>query len=240
MHTSGTFDYIAVVPDTANDGLFECRAESRKPASDRRLVGLAPTLAVAEAGLTPDTSSGQPWVMRARVTLTASSRTEAAIADASFHIDRALARRMQPGDVIHLTRTTCASLALSIVRDGELVAAVGAVTAVPLGHHVTAHTPQDLVEDAAAVFRRRDFEFDFGTLPVEVVVTGRSVILGHGGRALGGYEIVVIHGWRNGIPGSHECAAIWRADLCTYVAAHASMTLMASRAGAESLAMSSW
>jgi len=247
MPLCGTFDYVAVVPDDAADGLFVCQAESHEDVpmqgshlSDDRLVGLTPTLAVTDAGLTPENDKGLPWVMRALMRLTAKSEARATVAEAGFHVDRALARRMLPGDILHLGRTGCAGLGLSIVRQGQLVAAVGAVTTVPLGHGITARSPYDLTDDATAVFRRRDPEFTFLRLPIEVIVGGRSVILDAGRRTLGEYEIDVLHGFIPGVPGTNESAAIWRKGLCTSVAADASARLMAHHEGVDLLALTRW
>ena len=71
--------------------------------------------------------------MRSRVTLTASAREDATISSISFYVDRDLIRQLRPGDEVHISRTACDCLGLSIIRMGELVAAIGAVTAVDLG-----------------------------------------------------------------------------------------------------------
>jgi hypothetical protein len=247
MPVGGTFDYVAVVPDGADDGNFECGTQSLEPARfkghklfGQRLVGLAPTLTVAEAGLPSESGPGRPWVMRSRLTLTATSPERATVAKASFHVDRALARRMLPRDVVHLGRTDCAGLALSILRKGELVAAVGAVTIVPLGQTVRARLPNDLIDDALAVFRRRDPEFEFGELPVEVIIDGASRILRtDDGGSVGRYEIFVRHGFIPSIPGRDECGAIWHKDLCPSVAARASVEML-DIDEPLAMAMSSW
>ena len=235
LPTGGNFDYVAVVPDGADDGNFECETRSLEPArfmehkrfGRQRLVGMAPTLTVAEAGLPSESGPGRPWVMRSRLTLTATSPERATVAKAAFHVDRALARRMLPGDVVHLGRTDCAGLALSILRKGELVAAVGAVTIVPLGQTVRAKLPNDLIDEALAVFHRRDPEFEFGEMPVEVIVDDASRILRtHDVGSVGPYEIRVRHGFIPSIPGRDECAAIWHKDLCSSVAAEASAEML--------------
>ena len=158
---SGTFDYVATVPGPAADGSFECQAHVRQPMPlhwerliGSRLVGHAPVLRVTDAGITPDPGPNRPRVMRSRVTLTASSRQHAQIAAASFHLDEALFLNSRPGDLIHVTRTSCGGVGFSILRDGELVVAVGAVTSVPLGRSVRARTPMDPIERANAIFRR--------------------------------------------------------------------------------------
>jgi hypothetical protein len=246
MPASGTFDYVAIVPEAADDGNFECTVQSAEAPRisahnliDDRLVGLTPKLTVAEAGITPDPGPGRPFVMRSRLTLTASSPENATVAAASFHVDRALARRMQPGDRLHLGRTHRGGLALSLVRKSELVVAVGAVIDVPLGRLVTAKFPYDLIDDVVAIFRRRDHEFELPEIPVEVIVGGSSKILASGGGEIGEYEIFVTHGFLPSLPGADACAAIWRTDLCPSVAARATAELMDSR-HQHPLAMVPW
>jgi hypothetical protein len=245
MPASGTFDYVAIVPEAAADGVFECATQSREQIpitgdelSDGRLVGLGPRLTVSDAGLPPE-AGGAPGGMRRRFTLTADSQDRATVAEASFHVDRVLARRMLPGDVVHIGRTACAGLGLSIVRKGELVAAVGAVTAIPLGHSVGARFPRDLIDDAAAIFRRRDPKFEFSEWPIEIVVDGDSLIIFNGGGEVRGYAVSVRHGFISGDPGSDVCAAIWRTDLCPAVAARASAELM-DTVREDPLSMVSW
>jgi hypothetical protein len=231
----GTFGYIAVVPDDVDDGLFTCQATCREPVAETgvrhsgdQLVGLAPSLSVRDAGVPPETDKESPWVMRARLTLTATSEERATAAEISFFVDRALTRRMQPGDILHLVRTDCAGLALSIIRQGELIAAVGAITNVPLGDRVKARCPMDLVREATGFYRRRDPEFQFVRHPIEVTMGDVSRILETGPGELGDYKIFVEHGSIPGMPGTDESAVIWRANVCPAVTARSSMTLMAT------------
>ena len=65
-------------------------------------------------------------------------------------------------------------MCLSVIRSGELIVAVGAVTAVPLGQEVQATIPRDLMEAAEDVFRRRDPGFHFRESPVEIAVSCSS------------------------------------------------------------------
>src|SRR5688572_24884325 len=104
MPLCGTFDYVATVPDRSDGGLFECRAHVREPVvwhgndlRDARLVGIAPMLRVTDAGLTPETDTRRPWVMRSRIALAASSRQQATVAAAFFHVDRALTSNLRSG-----------------------------------------------------------------------------------------------------------------------------------------------
>ena len=131
----GTYDYVAIVPARGTDDSFECVAEHRDGVDPERLmwlnalggddpaarlVGPAPRLRVSPGGLTPDAGPLRPWVMRSCFTLTASSRKNATVAAASFHVDAALTSRLLEGDVIYLARTSCGGLGLSAVRQDTL------------------------------------------------------------------------------------------------------------------------
>ena len=237
MPPCGTFAYVAIVPNTIDDGAFECAAESREAVAntghhlvDRRLVGLAPVLTMADASLPARTHGGRPEVMRSRVTLTARTPEQATVAMVSFYLSKRLTLRLAPGDVIHLGRTSSSGLGVSVVRSGRLVVAAGAVASVPLGHSASANTPSDLIAGAKAVFRRHDPKFEFMESPLEVTVEGSRAILFRGGRReLGPFDIEVLHGFIPGIPGTDECAAIARRDVCSIYAAVTSATWLEDR-----------
>jgi hypothetical protein len=242
LAASRTFDYVAIVPERSGDTDFECRARLRDPLAIHRLgdswlVGITPVIRVTDAGLTPDAHPARPWVMRSRITLLAPEPRQASAAEASFHVDQALTSCMKPGDEIHLTRTGCAGLGLSVMRGGELIVAAGAVTRVPLGQKVSARIPIELIADAEAVFRKRDQAFKLPHLPIEVSVVDSRTILYGGRRTLDDYEVFVVHGFRRGLPGTDECAAIYDHRYCPDTAAHASAMLMADPA---SFAISRW
>jgi len=243
MPPSGTFDYVLTVPERIGDNGFECRAAVRKAIVrtgdrlfDSRLVGTTPLVRVADAGLTPDASPQRPAVMRSRITLTAASRQQATVSEASFHVDTALVSSMRPGDELHLARTNCGGLGLSVLRGGELVVAVGAVTAVPLGPKVRATIPGDLIEDATAVFQRRDPGFRFRECPVEVSVSSSRSILYGPRRNIEDYRVFLVHGFLAGVPGTNECGAIYHTGACPDAAAAASAMLMDGHA----LSMCTW
>jgi hypothetical protein len=226
------FDYVVTVPDRPGDSGFESRADVREPAAttgslrERVLVGTAPLVQVVDAGLTPDAGPLRPLVLRSRITLTATNRRSATVAEASFHIDKAVTSCMRPGDEIHMTRTGCGGLGLSVVREGALVVAVGAVTSVSLGRNVLARIPVDLIEGAEAVFHQRDPDFELTEQPIEVSVGGWRSILYGGRRTLEEYGVFVVHGFISGEPGTDECAAVYHKGLCADVPAHVSAMLM--------------
>jgi len=230
---AGTFDYVAIVPERSGAAEFECLGDLSEliditgdDRRDSRLVGHAPLIRVTDAGLTPDAGPERPWVMRSLITLRACGSRVASVAEASFHVDRAMMACSRPGDELHLKRTTSGGLGLSILRGGELVVAAGAITAVPLGRLVEARIPMDLVDRVEAVFREREAGFRLREWPVEVSVDGTRAILQRERRTLGEYEVVVHNGFLWGTPGTDACGAIRRKGQCPDVAAEASAVLM--------------
>jgi hypothetical protein len=169
--------------------------------------------------------------------LVAATRRQATVAAASFHVDKALVSSLKPGDVIHLARTECGGLGLSVIRGRNLVVAVGAVTDVPLGPEVEARIPMDLVASAETVFRQRDPDFEFSERPIEVSVNGSRSVLYSGRRTLGQYVVFVDHGFFDGTPGTDVCAAISRTGACTDDAANASAMLLGAE---DALLISRW
>ncbi len=233
-----TFDYVATVPDRLVDDSSPWVARLREPVqrtSDglgSRLVGASPRLQITDAGLTPNPGYTRgvwrPEVLRSRITLIASEMEGASARSVSFHVDKGLTSALRPGDLIYTARTGCAQLGLSVVRHGQLVVAVGAITAVPLGKNAEAQIPWDLVEQMEAMFRKRDPHFSLSELPIEVRVGNRRLLsLGRGGRSgLKGYVVKVMHGFYRGMPGVDECAAISLIGACSDIAADSSALLL--------------
>lgn len=91
---------------------------------------------------------------------------------------RELTRAFSPGDILHVARTPCAGLGLSVLRNGCLVLAVGAISAVPLGNNVQATTPHDLVQQAEFVFQQRDPAFELHEYPIQISIDGKAGISG--------------------------------------------------------------
>jgi hypothetical protein len=230
---SGTFDYVAVVPESVTANGFECHAALREPIVNggndlwnMRLVGHQPILRVSDAGLTPNPSSERPRVMRSLISLIAADRL-AVMASASFHVDKALTSCLRAGDVLHLSRTDSGGIGLSVLRQATLVFAAGAVTAVTLGHGIEARFPEDLTERARAVFQERDEEFEFHENPVEIRVGASRAVLSAGRRTLEGYGVVVVHGFlENDDSGTDVCAAIYRTGSCPETAVEVSARLL--------------
>lgn len=127
----GTFNYTFEI-DEGFSSTQRAHGKLSEPArSDRRLVGHSPIFEAVEY-------QREPWQLYARITLHATDRPNATVAGVSFSVERGLVRVLRPGDVLHLSRTPCGGLGISIIRDSYLVAAAGAVQSVPLGTDVSA------------------------------------------------------------------------------------------------------
>lgn len=234
----GTFQYVAVVPESGKS-LAPWKVHLSKPIEltgnelrDNRLVGHSPTLEISDAGIpvdvrvSPFTGSVSPKVLRSRITLTAQTKDHASVASIAFHVDRALTSVLAPGDTLFMARTSGGRLAFSIVRDGQLVAAVGAASAVPLGEPVHVRVPSDLIEEAERVFQKHDPEFELGQLPVEIRLHEHTRIMHRGRCRLQSYEVFVEHGFVTGIPGVNECMSIALVGTCPEIPAIASAQLL--------------
>ena len=225
MAPSGTFEYVVRVPRHDEQAGRAWSGSVRVPVPisgsdlrDNRLVGLAPTLSVGDGdsildGWTPDVPI--PDMPRSKITLTASARDRSSIRAASFHIAAALVDRLLAGDVIELTRTAGAGLGLAVLRGDQLMVAAGAISTVPLGIGVR-----------ASINSRKTARPFSGELPIQVSVGRKSRTLSSGNLQLGSYDLFVSHGYLRGIPGTSECAALYRSGDCLSAAAIATALLL--------------
>jgi hypothetical protein len=245
----GTFDYVAVVPDRPGDQwdvrLREPVKEVGSELADSRLVGFTPQLQITDAGLprfSPPARFGivYPKVLRSRVTLTAPGKRNAQVSAASFHVDKALTSVVAPGDTLHMARTACGGLGLSVIRRTKLLFAVGAVTALPLGADVEVRLPVEAIREAQGAFQKRDpqfTEFQFAEWPLEIRIGSERRLTQRGRIRLGGYEVNVFHGFLPGLPGEAECVSLVRTGECSDAAANASALLLD---GPQALEILSW
>lgn len=216
MPLCGTFHYAGVVPDLQADfefGQWTLEDQSgavtvlqtESPASwkfwkrlsipaggldrlrDNRLVGLQPVARISGSQLVLQTAS----------------RHRAEVCSASVELDRSLLEGLQAGDRIELVRTVTADIGVSVLRAGELLWAVGAVTTVPLGRTLRVRGGP-AVNPALAQWPRKDTW-------VEVSIEGQTSRL-HDGEALtlSEYRVTIDRAFKDGIPGQYENAAISR------------------------------
>ncbi len=235
MPPSGTFSYVTVVPEGGAQAA-PWQMESREtfvptgsPLNDNRLVGWNPLLHISDAGMTPNPGPSRPAVLRSELRLMATDKKCASQLSASFFLDKALVNTLRPGDVFHMAQSDCFGLGFSAIRQGKLIFAVGEISAVPRGSSIQVETPMDLIKEAQEVFRRRDPNFEFPELPIEVRSGEKSSILFNGLVKMDGYHIRVLHGFGPGEPGIPECVAISLDEACDWIAASASAQLIEIR-----------
>jgi hypothetical protein len=162
------------------------RDDELDPLFHNRLVGLHPILRIADGHLT----------------LAASGRHRAQIESAVLEVDRSLIEQCQGGDVLTLVRTATADIGISLLRNGELVWAVGAVTVVPLGTTVDVQGGPRVYFSTRALRPRADTW-------VEISQSGHKSRLRGGDKATTGrYNVSVLRAFQDGLPGTYESVAI--------------------------------
>jgi hypothetical protein len=234
IHPSGTFDYVGLVPEVGGfPWILELHTDAdRRDPTLPSLAGSQAWLEVREAGLTPnagyDRGTWRPAVLRARLSIGADRWSESARRIGHFHIDLTLVQALRPRDALHVSRTSCGGLAVSAIRNHQLVFAVGAVTAVPMGDGSFVRVPQGPIEKAEALLKHLDQRFELPELPLEVVLEGQRHLLPGGGHDFLEYEVRAFQGFIRGIPGIDESAAISRRGLCSDSGANASAQLLAA------------
>lgn len=225
MPFCGTFTYAVIVPGAPQKlgqpwpvslaEKFEFTGDSVR---DDRLVGHSPTLTISDGGTASTPEKQYKNILRSRLTLTASRRKHATVSSASFYINKDITGRFTPGDLLYMSRTNCAGLGLSLIRNDELILAVGAVTAVHLGPSLKVKYPFELVCEAEAVFRKGDPDFEFAQSPLQFTLGTESRIVFGGFERLGEYKISQKHGHIAGMPGTAECVGIWTSARDAYAA----------------------
>ena len=196
MPPCGTFRYAGVIPANPAAGWYlenqeSIDTEDRGPLFVNRLVGLSPKVKI---------SGG--WV-----TLTASGRRRSQAASIAFQLGSGFTQWFQSNDILNVVRTATADIGVSLLRAGNLIAAAGAVTQVPLGEAISVHggSNPDLRDHAFGLFSRAvdtwlDISFGSQTLRLRA---GPEIIIGD-------YSVSVLHCFRFGIPGKYESVAISR------------------------------
>jgi hypothetical protein len=217
MPPCGTFHYCVTLPGESVDSSVSLQLQlgqliepTGDPLNDNRLLGYSPTLLITDAGPAP--SERHPAIRRCRFSLTAAADKEGC--SASFYIDRELPRNFVAGDTLHLARTSCGGLGLSLLRGEQLVLAVGAISSVPLGEDFRTISPLEWVHKIESLFQNSDPTFELYNYPVQLDAYGETRIRFGGITHLGKYEVCVLHGFRVGCPGTDECVGIALKGTC--------------------------
>ncbi len=152
-------DYDLVVPATSFESGTPWLAKARKKSAIRRPQMLGDVARVTITHVSP-----RPGVLYSSILLAPESGASGGRWDLHFHVDRTMTTMLRPGDIVHICRTGYGGVALSVVRQDELVAAAGAVSwrsrsveMSPLG------PPRELLAEARAVFQRHDPPSSGGT-----------------------------------------------------------------------------
>ena len=218
-----SFHYSFVVPSGPRSGSRQMDGTIRQelPFSSRaHLLGGVPLLQSVEY-------APEPWKLLSRVTLTPQKDEGAAARSFSFTVDREFMAMLREQDVLSISRWGRPGIGLSVLRHGQLVAAAGAITWLPLGPDVSVHVPHELVAQAEAIFRARNPNYRLFEYPLQVQV-GDAVDVLHWGRpTMGDYEILIRRGCRP-FPIGSESVSIERRGVCPDTAAHHTAQLLES------------
>jgi hypothetical protein len=218
ISAAGTFCYAGIAPETIQDRrkgwpLNEQSESGRAddPEYDRlcdnRLVGIRPTVRI----------DGRRLMIEAPI----SERDLAEHGAAALELDSWLINAIRGGDVLTLVRNGNGELGLSLVREGRLVAAAGAVRSTPLGEGLTVREGPEV--DTEHIWEPRPDGW------MEVSVSGEVRRLRAGEEAtIGGYRFSVFRLSEFGFDGTDEMLAISLEDACPHDAVRRSTQLMAT------------
>ena len=223
-----TFDYVVWLGPGGREGVCRLReVEPRNP--DRRsdsLVGASPRLQITPAGMLPGGGAlsplcdlVRPAVSGSRVTLSRRGATDGSAMRASFLLSQGLVDLFRAGDEVHFTLTPRGGLGVSLFRGADLMVALGAVSAVPLGNLRVAVRRDRLSRNAPAP------GFSSSELPLlhTLEITTRD----EPPRKPNDYRIQVWYGAWPPPEDAGECVSIVRPEFCPLVDAYASTHLLA-------------
>lgn len=134
-----------------------------------------------------------------RLVLVASEEANASVRNTSFRVGNAVPLAAAPGDRLYVVRTGSGGIGLSLLRNKQLVLAIGAVTAVPLGNNMQViKSPKGNYH----VDHLKDTWLEFQVGNEHSKLKDRSV------TDIGNYQIYVEACWEYGIPGVDECVSV--------------------------------
>ena len=184
IHRSGTFEYEAeFTSDSFRESDIVVYGTLMKRMDVKRLVGPNPMIRF--------------W--NDRLVLVASEESNASVRNTSFRIGNAVPLAAAPGDRLYVVRTGRGGIGLSLLRDKQLVLAIGAVTAVPLGNNMQVMKNR---KGNYPFVDLKDTWLEFQVGNEQLKLRDRSV------TDIGNYQIYVEACWENGIPGVDECVSV--------------------------------
>ena len=213
IHPSGTFEYEAeFTSDSFRDSETVLQGIAKNTEMDR-LVGHSPMIRF--------------W--NDRLVLVASEKLHSRLRNASFWIGDSVPLAARPGDRLHLIRTGCGGIGLSLLREERLVLAIGAARSVPLGANINVIVGPE---------RQKIFDARRGETWLEFKIESKTLIMRNREfTTIGDYQIYIERCWEYGIPGTDECVSMCAADSAAVnVASIRSAVLLGNR----DLKMTDW
>jgi len=182
---TGTFEYEAeFTKKSFGNSEIVLHGSAGSGENETRLVGLSPKIRF--------------W--NDRLVIIASLPIKASVRNVSFPVGDAVNFAAQPGDQLHVVRTGCCGMGLSVLRHGKLILAIGAVHGLPLG------------EDLKMLMPPHDYNFlpkspgdnwlEFRVGSEQLKLRQREVAV------VANYHIYVERCWEDGCPGTDESVAI--------------------------------
>jgi len=185
IHPSGTFEYEAeFTSDSFRESDVVVHGTLMKTRDCNRLVGPSPMIRF--------------W--NDRLVLVASDQSNASVRNTSFQVGNAVPLASSPGDRLYVVRTGSGGIGLSLLRNEQLILAIGAVTAVPLGNNVQVNKGPKGQFRFSDDFKHTWLEFKVGN--EQLKLSDRRV------TDIANYQIYVESCWEDGIPGIDECVSI--------------------------------
>ena len=183
----GTFDYVVTVDEQCLAGKEPIlTGQDKRGGSEPSLLGPKPRILIGAD----------------RIAVVAADRNNATIREASFAAGDAVMTCIRAGDVAHISRSSAGGVGISIIRDNQLILALGAASEVPLGDLSIRKGPESTWTPQGPNDEDTWLEFTVGS-------ESRTLRARESAR-LGSYDLYVERCWVPGIPGTDECVGISR------------------------------
>jgi hypothetical protein len=200
-------------------------------------------LSISDADPPANSNPDRPRVLRSRFTVRVGAHSS------FFHLDKSLTSVFRVGDTIHIACTARGGVGVAVLRDRQLVVAVGAVSSVPSGGDVSVRVAPELWEQAVSLAEpdgatedpRQTYRDE---RPVAIGIAGKTYLFFRRNETIQGIHVFVKHGFYTHSPnatrqpsvstsigeatGKDECVALARISLCSRVSATTSAYLLAA------------
>ena len=213
------FDYVVTVPSEGRSAAAPWPASLREGIDREALLGPSPMVEVIDLVPGPDVPLNPRNKHRPRPGLQSLVRLSANGRTASFAVHRRLADCVRPGDRLHVAWGHGGGPAVSVIRDGALLAAVGDLADLRIfGGEVSVQVPWDLVKHAQDVFPAGGrFRLVIAPLPVQLKIGDRFAFTQGGVTWVEPYTLVVLRApaVRDPMTGklTEGSMAVYRSDL---------------------------